>query len=119
MKELFRFQEAICPVFERLGFGELCDLQRERERVMAMLHVSSACYFNLRQRRFHRIRGVASEDFAGLKVEEKKVKLGGSDLKVTKLGIGAWSWGDTSYWNNFEWDGKLLQKSLIKRRNYR
>lgn len=93
--------------------------ERERERVMAMLHVSSACYFNLRQRRLHRIRGVASEDFAGLKVEEKKVKLGGSDLKVTKLGIGAWSWGDTSYWNNFEWDGKLLQKSLIKRRNYR
>lgn len=33
------------------------------------------------------------------------VKLGGSDLKVTKLGIGAWSWGDTSYWNRSGWDG--------------
>ncbi|KAH7533690.1 uncharacterized oxidoreductase At1g06690, chloroplastic [Ziziphus jujuba] len=76
---------------------------------MAMLHVSSACYCVVSQRRAHRIRGVASEDFARLKVEEEKVKLGGSDLRVTKLGIGAWSWGDTSYWNNFEWDDRKLK----------
>lgn len=53
-----------------------------------------------------RIQAVASEDYVELKTNVlEKVKLGGSDLKVTKLGIGAWSWGDTSYWNNFEWDG--------------
>ncbi|KAK9093584.1 hypothetical protein Syun_028495 [Stephania yunnanensis] len=41
--------------------------------------------------------------------EEDKVKVGGSDLMVTRLGIGAWSWGDTSYWNNFQWDDKKLK----------
>ncbi|KAF6147320.1 hypothetical protein GIB67_009803 [Kingdonia uniflora] len=44
-------------------------------------------------------------------VKEDKVKLGGSDLKITKLGIGAWSWGDTSYWNNFEWDDRKLKSA--------
>lgn len=53
------------------------------------------------------IRALASESSVTVKAEEDKVKLGGSDLKVTKLGIGAWSWGDTSYWNNFEWDGEF------------
>ena len=72
---------------------------------MAM-HVTSACFSVFSHRRVQRIRAVASEDFATLKTEEDKVKLGGSDLKVTKLGIGAWSWGDTIYWNNFDWDGK-------------
>lgn len=56
-----------------------------------------------------KIRGVAAESSVKLNSEEEdKVKLGGSDLKVTKLGIGAWSWGDTSYWNNFEWDGNFF-----------
>lgn len=73
-------------------------------------HVSSACISVISQRRVQRVRAVASEDVASLKVEEDKVKLGGSDLKVTRLGVGAWSWGDTSYWNNFEWDGKLKRK---------
>lgn len=41
--------------------------------------------------------------------EEAKVKLGGSDLKVTKLGIGVWSWGDNSYWNDFQWDDRKLK----------
>ncbi|KAF8079900.1 hypothetical protein N665_0994s0025 [Sinapis alba] len=41
--------------------------------------------------------------------EETKVKLGGSDLKVTKLGIGVWSWGDNSYWNDFQWDDRKLK----------
>lgn len=44
--------------------------------------------------------------------EESKVKLGGSDLKVTKLGIGVWSWGDNSYWNDFQWDG-LSKYNLV------
>ncbi|KAL2938883.1 hypothetical protein RDABS01_022332 [Bienertia sinuspersici] len=42
-------------------------------------------------------------------ISEGKVKLGGSDLEVTQLGIGAWSWGDTSYWNNFQWDDRKLK----------
>ncbi|VAH30696.1 unnamed protein product [Triticum turgidum subsp. durum] len=35
--------------------------------------------------------------------------LGGSGVAVTKLGIGAWSWGDTTYWNDFEWDDRKLK----------
>lgn len=53
-------------------------------------------------------RAVASEGFITLKEAQEKVELGGSELKVTRLGIGAWSWGDTSYWNNFEWDGNIF-----------
>lgn len=81
---------------------------------MAM-NVSSACFSVLSCKKPNRIRAVASEDFAttaALKTDtEDKLKLGGSELKVTRLGIGAWSWGDTSYWNNFQWDGKLLHFS--------
>lgn len=62
------------------------------------------------QRNRNVIRAVTSfEDNASVKsIDEGKVKLGGSNLEVTRLGVGAWSWGDTSYWNNFEWDGKLF-----------
>ncbi|KAJ9548600.1 hypothetical protein OSB04_021143 [Centaurea solstitialis] len=75
------------------------------------LHFSSACNFGLSQKkRAERIRAVASNEFVKVKTEEDKlVKLGGSDLKLTKLGIGAWSWGDTSYWNNFEWDDRKMK----------
>jgi aryl-alcohol dehydrogenase-like predicted oxidoreductase len=82
---------------------------------MAMpIHVSTtACssVFSHRRRVFHTttIRAVASEDFAALKSEEQKIKLGASQLKVTRLGIGAWSWGDTSYWNNFQWDDRKMK----------
>lgn len=76
---------------------------------MMAVHVSSACFSLPINRRVHRIRAVASEDFAALKSAEEKVSLGASELKVTKLGIGAWSWGDTSYWHNFDWDGKILK----------
>ncbi|KAI8551565.1 hypothetical protein RHMOL_Rhmol06G0196100 [Rhododendron molle] len=55
-------------------------------------------------RRVQRIGAVASTE-----TEEGMAKLGGSELKVTKLGIGAWSWGDTSYWNNFEWDDRKMK----------
>jgi hypothetical protein len=48
-------------------------------------------------------RAVASD---GAAVEDgSKTVLGGSGVAVTKLGIGAWSWGDTTYWNDFQWDG--------------
>lgn len=39
--------------------------------------------------------------------QEDNVKLGGSELKVSRLGIGAWAWGDNSYWNDFGWNGKF------------
>ena len=71
------------------------------------LHVSSACFTLPGHSRVQRIRAVASEGSATLKTVEDKVNLGGSGLKVTRLGIGAWSWGDTSYWNNFEWNGNF------------
>lgn len=80
------------------------------------LHLSSAapaCFAAANRGRSRRARAVASEGSATLKkaevVEEEKVKLGGSDLKVTRLGIGAWSWGDTSYWNNFQWDDRKMK----------
>lgn len=72
---------------------------------MAM-HVSSAGFSIFSHRRVHRVRAVASENVT---TDEQKVKLGASELKVTKLGIGAWSWGDTSYWNNFEWDDRKMK----------
>jgi hypothetical protein len=52
-------------------------------------------------------RAVASTGAAAKVVEEGegKVRLGESGVAVTKLGIGAWSWGDTTYWNDSEWDG--------------
>ncbi|CAF2105570.1 hypothetical protein Bca4012_091897 [Brassica carinata] len=56
------------------------------------------------------VRAVASGDSVAPAIsEETKVKLGGSDLKVTKLGIGVWSWGDNSYWNDFQWDDRKLK----------
>lgn len=59
------------------------------------------------------VRAVASGDSIAPAIsEETKVKLGGSDLKVTKLGIGVWSWGDNSYWNDFQWDGQFSKKNL-------
>eukprot|EP00262_Sarcandra_glabra_P021096 TRINITY_DN8714_c0_g1_i1.p1 TRINITY_DN8714_c0_g1~~TRINITY_DN8714_c0_g1_i1.p1 ORF type:complete len:367 (-),score=74.90 TRINITY_DN8714_c0_g1_i1:118-1218(-) len=73
------------------------------------LHVSSASFSLFHHSNAQRTRAVASEDFATLKREEEKVKLGGSDLKVTKLGIGAWAWGDTSYWNDFQWDDRKMK----------
>ncbi|KAK9011924.1 hypothetical protein V6N11_039997 [Hibiscus sabdariffa] len=79
---------------------------------MAM-NVSSACFSVLSYKKPNRIRALASEESAGavtLKTDkEDKVKLGGSELKVTRLGIGAWSWGDTSYWNNFQWDDQKMK----------
>ncbi|GLT94052.1 hypothetical protein SLE2022_118140 [Rubroshorea leprosula] len=74
-------------------------------------HVSSAACLSVPcQRKIQRVRAVASEDFAAVKTNgNEKVKLGASDLKVTRLGIGAWSWGDTSYWNNFEWDDRKMK----------
>ncbi|KAK3183353.1 hypothetical protein Dsin_030639 [Dipteronia sinensis] len=73
------------------------------------MHVSGACSSVFGYRRVSTIRAVASEDFATVKTGEEKVKLGASDLKVTRVGIGAWSWGDNTYWNNFEWDDRKMK----------
>lgn len=75
------------------------------------LQISSGFFAasTFRPRRVQKIRAVASTE-----TEEGLAKLGGSELKVTKLGIGAWSWGDTSYWNNFEWDGKLRENFALQ-----
>ncbi|KAG5138287.1 hypothetical protein JHK82_023018 [Glycine max] len=76
------------------------------------LHISSGCFTVMCNSRVHRIRAVASEGSATLNtVVEEKVKLGGSDLKVSRVGIGAWSWGDTTYWNNFEWNVQKIPLS--------
>jgi hypothetical protein len=52
-------------------------------------------------------RGVLRPPRASATVAEdqEKVRLGESSVAVSKLGIGAWSWGDTTYWNDSEWDG--------------
>ncbi|KAL0307051.1 UNVERIFIED_CONTAM: putative oxidoreductase, chloroplastic [Sesamum radiatum] len=75
------------------------------------LHFSSACFSAFSRSKVPAVRAVASDQgsVAVKTAEEEKVKLGGSELKVTSLGIGAWSWGDTSYWNNFDWDDRKLK----------
>ncbi|CAA7394080.1 unnamed protein product [Spirodela intermedia] len=74
-------------------------------------HISIAGFFVPRCRTGHRARALASQGIAAPKKEgeEEKVKLGGSDLKVTKLGIGAWAWGDTTYWNDLQWNDRKLK----------
>ncbi|CAO1948799.1 unnamed protein product [Urochloa humidicola] len=64
-----------------------------------------------RRRAFRPPRAVASDAAppAAAKEEDGKVALGGSGVAVTKLGIGAWSWGDTTYWNEFQWDDRKLK----------
>lgn len=74
------------------------------------LQVASASFCRFHHRNIKKIQATAAEDFAVLTSEVEKVKLGRSDLKVTKLGIGAWSWGDTTFWNDFQWDGMYLHQ---------
>lgn len=72
------------------------------------LHFSSACFSAFSRSKVGTVRAVASDQgsVAVKTAEVEKVSLGGSAQQVTRIGIGAWSWGDTSYWNNFEWDGE-------------
>ncbi|KAL6660394.1 hypothetical protein ACP70R_001940 [Stipagrostis hirtigluma subsp. patula] len=53
----------------------------------------------------------ATTTAAAVAEEEGKVRLGGSSVAVTKLGIGAWSWGDTTYWNDSQWDDRRLKEA--------
>ncbi|KAM7263701.1 hypothetical protein ACFE04_001384 [Oxalis oulophora] len=50
--------------------------------------------------------GAVNEEEVATKLVFDKVKLGGSDLSVSRLGVGAWAWGDTSYWNTSGWDDR-------------
>lgn len=87
---------------------------------MALHFSSSICSSTFSRSRFSPVRAELGNVAVKSPPEEEKLKLGGSDLKVTKLGIGAWSWGDTSYWNDFSWDGinpllaLLLDTILLK-----
>lgn len=65
-----------------------------------------------RRRAFRPPQAVASDAAAAAgtaREEGGKVALGGSGVAVTKLGVGAWSWGDTTYWNEFRWDDTKLK----------
>ncbi|XP_057792784.1 uncharacterized oxidoreductase At1g06690, chloroplastic-like isoform X2 [Salvia miltiorrhiza] len=71
------------------------------------LQLSSACYFSALSR--SAVGAVRGGSVGAKKAEVEKVKLGGSELQVTRIGIGSWSWGDATYWNNFEWDDRKLK----------
>ena len=43
--------------------------------------------------------------------EQELVQLGQSSVMVSKIGIGAWSWGDRLFWND-SWDGTYTHFSL-------
>lgn len=43
--------------------------------------------------------------------EQESVQLGQSSVMVSKIGIGAWSWGDRLFWND-SWDGTCTRFSL-------
>lgn len=67
-----------------------------------------------RRRAFRPPQAVASDAAAAAaegtaREDGGKVALGGSGVSVTKLGVGAWSWGDTTYWNEFRWDDTKLK----------
>ncbi|KAH9315483.1 hypothetical protein KI387_024110, partial [Taxus chinensis] len=57
----------------------------------------------------HVIRGGVQNELATMEKEKESVRLGASQLEVTKLGIGAWSWGDTTFWNDFSWDDRKMK----------
>ncbi|PWZ40609.1 putative oxidoreductase [Zea mays] len=71
--------------------------------------------FTRRRRRAFRPPQAVASDAAAAAAEGTaredggKVALGGSGVSVTKLGVGAWSWGDTTYWNEFRWDDTKLK----------
>lgn len=58
------------------------------------------------------VRAASSSDVATtINVEQHKIRLGTSDVEITKLGIGAWSWGDTFFWNEGSWDDRKMNES--------
>ncbi|CAM6085597.1 unnamed protein product [Calypogeia fissa] len=43
--------------------------------------------------------------------EIETVPLGQTDLRVPKLGVGAWSWGDAFFWHEGGWDDKKAKEA--------
>ena len=87
-------------------------LSTAKNQTMAT-HLSISPAFAPHRRTFFAAKAVSPQNLAApIEGEKKKktvekVKLGKSDVEVTQLGIGAWAWGDTTYWNDFQWDGKI------------
>ncbi len=48
--------------------------------------------------------GGARSEVSTVEAADQLVQLGKSDVRVSQIGIGAWSWGDTLLWNG-SWDG--------------
>ncbi len=48
--------------------------------------------------------GGARSEASTVEAADQLVQLGKSDVRVSQIGIGAWSWGDTIIWNG-SWDG--------------
>ncbi len=48
--------------------------------------------------------GGARSEVSTVETADQLVQLGKSDVRVSQIGIGAWSWGDTLLWNG-SWDG--------------
>ncbi|CAD6226877.1 unnamed protein product [Miscanthus lutarioriparius] len=57
----------------------------------------------------HRERVTTASNVISLRKERNQKRHCGSGVAVTKLGVGAWSWGDTTYWNEFQWDDRKLK----------
>ncbi|GAB4850672.1 hypothetical protein Ancab_029983 [Ancistrocladus abbreviatus] len=79
-------------VGSRKSRGSSLISERERQERMKMMMTTKAV-----------------DSASAVKTSEEKLKLGGSDLEVSRVGIGAWSWGDTTYWNDFQWDDRKLK----------
>ncbi|CAM6016063.1 unnamed protein product [Sphagnum balticum] len=55
------------------------------------------------------VGGVRSE-VSTVETADQLVQLGKSDVRVSQIGIGAWSWGDTLLWNG-SWDDKNIKET--------
>lgn len=84
---------------------------------MALLFSSHPCFSLVKHEEFNTLTAIrvkrrnviraAASDLSTM--ENQTIKLGASEVEATKLGIGAWSWGDTTFWNDFKWDDRKLK----------
>lgn len=54
--------------------------------------------------------GGARSEASTVEAADQLVQLGKSDVRVSQIGIGAWSWGDTIIWNG-SWDDKNIKET--------
>jgi len=102
------FITSIFNINSNLFSKKIIIIQTHQFSFSMALHINSGCFTVMGHCRVQRVKAVASEGSAANVTFEDKLKLGGSDLKVSTIGIGAWSWGDTTYWNNFQWNGNFF-----------